>query len=80
MSRPLILPNDFQKHDFLDLIKKEPHPRKRIRLLAMHHIQLGKSLKAVSALVQYHWATVQRWLKQFKKYSFEGLSDTNCNK
>ena len=52
MSRPLILPNDFQKHDFLDLMKKEPHPRKHIRLLAMHHTQLGKSLKAVSALVQ----------------------------
>ena len=76
MSRPLILPNYFQKHDFLDLMKKEPHPRKRIRLLAMHYIQLGKSLKAVSALVQYHWATVQRWLKQFKKYSFEGLSES----
>ena len=44
MSRPLILPDNFQEHDFLDLMKKEPHPRKRIRLLAMHHIQLGKSL------------------------------------
>lgn len=77
MSRPLILPDNFQEYDFLALMKKEPHPRKRIRLLAMHHIQLGKSLKAVSVLVQYHWATVQRWLKQFKKYSFEGLSESH---
>jgi len=77
MSRPLILPKDFQNHKFLDLMKKEPHPRKRIRLLAMHHIQLGKSLKAVSELVQYHWATVQRWLKQFKKHGLEGLSESH---
>ena len=77
MSRPLILPDNFQKHDFIDLMKKEPHPRKRIRLLAMHHIQLGKSLKVVSELLQYHWTTVQRWLKQFKEFNFEGLSESH---
>lgn len=77
MSRPLILPDNFQEHDFLDLMKKEPHPRKRIRLLAMYHLQLGRSLKAVSGLVQYHWATVQRWLKQFKKHGFKGLSESH---
>lgn len=57
-------------------MKKEPHARKRIRLLAMHHIQSGKSLRAVSELVQCHWATVQRWLKKFKEFSFEGLSES----
>ena len=77
MSRPLILPDNFQEHDFVDLMKKEAHPRKRTRLLAMHHIQLGRSLKAVSELVQYHWATVQRWLKQFKERGFDGLSESH---
>ncbi len=77
MSRPLILPDNFQEHDFIDLMKKEPHPRKRIRLLAMHHLQLGKSLKVVSELLQYHWTTVQRWLKQFKEFNFEGLSESH---
>ena len=77
MSRPLILPDNFQEHDFLDLMKKEPHPRKRIRLLAMYHLQLGRSLKAVSELVQYHWATVQRWLKQFKQHGENTISKLN---
>jgi transposase len=58
-------------------MKKEPHPRKRIRLLATHHIQLGKSLKAVLELVQYHCATVQRWLKQFKECGLKGLSESH---
>ena len=47
MSRPLILPKDFQNHKFLDLMKKEPHPRKRIRLLAMHHIQLLRTTQKI---------------------------------
>lgn len=77
MSRPLILPENFQEHNFVDLMKKEPHPRTRTRLLALHHIQLGKSLKAVSELVQYHWATIQRWLKLFKEHGFEGVSESH---
>jgi hypothetical protein len=49
MSRPLILPDNFQEHDFLDLMKKEPHPRKRIRLLAMYHLQLGRFMNNSAA-------------------------------
>ena len=76
MARPLILPRGFHEHDFLSLMKKESHGRNRMRLLAMHHIQLGKSLKAVSELVQSHWTTVQGWLQRFGKFSFDGLFES----
>jgi len=33
-------------------MKHERHGRNRIRLLAMHHLQLGKSFKAISAIVK----------------------------
>lgn len=58
------------------MMKKESHGRNRMRLLAMHHIQSGKSLKDVSELVQSHWTTVQAWLQRFRKYSFNGLVES----
>jgi transposase len=76
MARPLILPEGFDKHDFLSLMKKESHGRNRMRLLAMHHLQLGKSIKAVSELVQSHCATVQSWLQRFREFSFAGLFES----
>ena len=48
MGRKLILPEDFKSHDFLKIMRTMKHARNRIRLLAMHHIQLGKSLKNVA--------------------------------
>lgn len=47
-----------------------------MRLLAMHHLQSGKSLKSVAALVQSHWTTVQAWLQRFREYSFDGLFES----
>jgi len=42
----LILPQGFHDHDFIKMMKHERHGRNRIRLLAMYHLQLGKSFKA----------------------------------
>ena len=72
----LILPQGFHDHDFIKMIKHELHGRNRIRLLAMHHLQLGKSLKTVSAIVKSHWKTVQSWLKRFRNHGFEGLFES----
>lgn len=58
-------------------MKKESHGRNRIRLLAMHHLQLGKSLKSVAELVRLHWTTVQAWLKRFRESSFTGLFESH---
>ena len=76
MGRKLILPEDFKDHDFLKMMRQMHHGRNRIRLLAMHHIQLGKSLKNVAKIVQCHWITVQQWLKRFKEYGFDGLYES----
>ena len=76
MGRKLTLPDGFEKYDFLKIMKKMKHGRNRIRLLAMHHIQLGKSLKSVSKIVQCHWITVQKWLKRFKEEGFDGLYES----
>jgi transposase len=72
----LILPPGFYGHDFIKMMKKESHGRNRIRLLAMHHIQLGKSFKTISAIVKSHWKTVQSWLRRFRNNGFEGLFES----
>ena len=58
------------------MMKHEPHGRNRIRLLAMHHLQLGKSFKAISEIVKSHWKTVQSWLRRFRNHGFEGLFES----
>jgi transposase len=77
MGRKLSLPEGFKKHDFLKIMSKTQHGRNRIRLLAMYHIQEGKSLISISKIVQAHWTTVQRWLKKFKELGFDGLYESN---
>ena len=76
MGRPLNLPSDFHEHEFLLLMKKEPHPRNKFRLLAMHHLQQGKDLKGVADIVQAHWKTVQSWLRRFRESGFSGLFES----
>ncbi len=72
MGHKLILLKDFKEDDFLKIIKKMKHGRNCIRLLATHHIQLGKSLKIVSRIAQSHCITVQQWLKKFNS-SFDKI-------
>ncbi|WP_375359010.1 helix-turn-helix domain-containing protein [Candidatus Tisiphia endosymbiont of Neophilaenus lineatus] len=72
----LILPQGFEGHDFIKMMKHEPHGRNRIRLLAMYHLQLGKSFKAISEIVKSHWKTVQSSLRRFRNHGFEGLFES----
>lgn len=39
MTRPRSLPEFFYSEDFKHLAKKQTHPRVKIRMMAMHHIQ-----------------------------------------
>ena len=57
-------------------MKHESHGRNRIRLLAMYHLQLGKSLKTISEIVKSHRKTVQSWLRRFRNNGFEGLFES----
>jgi transposase len=57
------------------MIDTESNGRKSIRLLAMHHLQLGKSLSAVADIVGVHWKTVQVWVSKFRKSGLSSVGD-----
>ena len=76
MGRPLILPDGFIDHNFKLMIRREPNGRNRIRLLAMHHLQSGKTLKDIAKIVDVHWNTVQSWLRRFRMSGFSGLFES----
>lgn len=75
MARPLHLPDNFKEYDFLSMINAETNGRKSIHLLAMHHLQLGKSLVEVAGIVGAHWKTVQVWLSNFRKLGLSSVDD-----
>ena len=57
-------------------MKDEPNKRNYVRLLAMHHIQMGRSLEKVADIVQHHYQTVHAWLKRFRNNGFSGLLES----
>jgi transposase len=70
-----ILPAGFEKHDFIGAYKREPNPRKRIRLLGLSYIQKGKSFIEAGELLKVGRKTVSRWLGWFVEGGFENLKD-----
>ena len=73
MPNTLLLPEKFATYDFVSLAKKEPHPKNRLRLIAMGHIQDGKTLKVVASYIKVHWKSVQRWLTNFRMGGIDAL-------
>jgi len=57
------------------MIDTEPNGRKSVRLLAMHHLQLGKSLSTVADIVGVHCKTVQVWMIKFRKLGLSSVGD-----
>lgn len=58
------------------MMKNEKHGRNRVRLLAMHHLQMGRSLEDISVIVSVHYKTVQSWLRRFRNDGFAGLFES----
>ena len=58
------------------MLRKEPHPRNRQRLLAMAHLQDGKDIQSVADIVKVHYKTVQAWLRRFRLNGFDGLYES----
>jgi transposase len=73
MSRPIELPTDFHKYDYIKLYKKEPNSRNKIRLLAMAHISDGMSLQDIAIVIKTPWKTIQGWLSNFRRKGIIGL-------
>ena len=73
MSNPILLPANFETYDFVAMSKKEQNPRNRIRLIAMAHIQDGKTLKQAAESLKTHWKTIQTWLRNFRNFGIDHL-------
>lgn len=73
MSNPIILPANFKTYNFVAMSKKERNSRNKIRLIAMAHIQDGKTLKEASSSLKVHWTTIQTWLRNFRNFGIESL-------
>jgi transposase len=62
-----------QDYDFLSAYKVERDPRIKIKLLALHHLQQGRSLSDVADITLYSRKQVRHWLHMFIVFDYEGL-------
>lgn len=75
MAKPRSLPDDFYQHDFKLLAKKETHPRTKIRFMALHSIQQGKTYQAVAETFLVNINAIYQWLRRYKEMGIEGLQE-----
>lgn len=61
--------------DFFSLAKHEKHPRTRIRLLALGHIQNGKSRKTVAEMFCITTQAIRTWVNKFIDNDLESLKE-----
>jgi len=76
MRLPL-LPEGFEKHDFIGDYKREPNPRKRIRLLGLAYLQEGKNFIETGKLLKVGRQTVSSWLTRFIEGGSDNLKDAD---
>lgn len=61
--------------NFFQLAKKEPNASLRNRLLALGHLEAGKSKTEVAEMFQIRFPTLREWLLRFLVGGVEGLRD-----
>ncbi len=61
--------------DFFQLAKREPHPRTRIRLLALGNLQAGKTKREVIDTFHITFPTLREWLLRFIEDGIQGLRE-----
>lgn len=59
--------------DFFQLAKREPHPRVRIQLLALGHLQSGKTKTDVVNMFRITFPTLRAWMLRFIAEGINGL-------
>ncbi len=62
-----------QGYDFKGTFKTERDAKIKIRLLALHHLQMGKTLTDVADIVLAEHKTIRTWLILFVVFNYEGL-------
>ena len=73
-GRPLCLPPEFAQEDFLSAAKSALKGKTCIRLLAMHHLQQGKTQTEAAEQVGTRQQNVQKWLNRYRKSGLQGLT------
>lgn len=73
MPARIPIPDEINQHDFEELYRKEPHPRTRIRLLGMAHVQAGKSFSRIARMLKVSREAVRDWVKRFSQEGTAGL-------
>ena len=61
--------------DFFQLAKREPNSRMRIRLLALGHLQAGKTKSEVIDMFQIAFPTLREWVLRFIAEGVDGLRE-----
>lgn len=61
--------------NFFQLAKGEPHPRVRIRLIALGHLQSGKTKTEVTDMFQITFPTLRSWILRFIAEGLKGLKE-----
>jgi transposase len=65
--------NKLSSIDFFQLAKREPNPKKRIRLLALGNLQLGKTKTEIVNMFNITFPTLRQWLIRFLDEGSVGL-------
>jgi transposase len=61
--------------NFFLLAKKERHARTRIRLLALGHLESGKTKTEVAKMFHTSFPALRRWLTRFLEEGIDGLRE-----
>lgn len=75
MPASVELPETRYEHDFTDLARRALDGRVRVRLLALAHLQEGKTARAIGAMLKVHEKTVLKWIRRYRAGGVEGLAE-----
>ncbi len=64
-----------QDYDFKRTFKTERDPKIKIKLLALHHLQTGRSLTDVADIILAEHKTIRTWINLFVIFDYEGLME-----
>jgi transposase len=73
MTKYSVNKDQIQGFDFKATYRLEQDGRIKVKLLALHHFQNGKTIRDVSELVLSDEKTVGLWIKRFVDFDYEGL-------
>ena len=62
-----------QDYDFKGTFKTERDPKIKIKLLALHHLQTGRSLTDVADIVLAEHKAIRTWINLFVIFDYEDL-------